>query len=127
MDQKTYQGSLAEAKVIAELTKQGYEIFVSLSGKSSCDLVAIKDKVFRVQVKSVAKAKTNGSYEIQLRSVRHNTKTTTVSKFDSSKCDMLAIYVVPIDKVVILDPQQLDNRATVTINGSCPAWTRTPV
>lgn len=68
MDHKTWLGNLAEAKVIAVLIEQGFDVFRSLSGKANVDLIALKDgQMCRVEVKGTAQEMVRGAHVIQNR------------------------------------------------------------
>lgn len=119
MDDKTYASNLGELKVAAALAEQHYDVFVGWGGKSVCDLVAHKDGVlYRVQIKTTSTQATSGNWTVQIKSVRHNKTANVIHNFDASKCDMLAIYVLPEDRVVFVDPKLHDNGCQLTIPGA---------
>lgn len=108
-------GRLGEAAVLKHFVSEGYEIFSPLFGNTSIDLIVIKEgKVFRVEVKTTKFAK-GSSYEVQLRSSRPNRTGTTIRKFDGNRCDLLAIYVEPEDRVIVKTAKDLDGRSTISI------------
>lgn len=112
-------GRIGEAAIVSEFVKQGYDIYMPLFGNADFDLVVAKDKaLYRVEVKSSGYEKYPGKYEVQLRSVRHNTTETKTKKFDSSRSDLLAIYIIPTDRVVILNSAEYDGRTSLTIEGT---------
>ena len=118
MDDKTYYGSLAETRVIYELSKKGYHIFNQISGKAPFDIVIYKDGVMkRVSIKCCnKKGNTAGTYQIEIGRVRSNKTSNTIYKFDKDECDILAIYVVEIDEVFYLDPITIHNKRQVFLN-----------
>ncbi|MCA1841497.1 MAG: hypothetical protein LC723_14490 [Actinobacteria bacterium] len=108
-------GRCGEAKIVAHLVVNGYEVYSPLFGNTSCDLIVLKDsKIYRVECKTTAFTRESGRYEVQLRSVRHNKTKNTVHKFDASKSDLLAIYIAPEDRVIILNSIDYDGRSTVS-------------
>lgn len=107
-------GRLGEAKIVAHLVAQGYEVYSPLFGNTSCDLIVLRDNtIFRVECKSTGTSR-NGKYEVQLRSTRHNKTKNTVRKFDGTKSDILAIYLEPEDTVHLLKSLDYDGRSTVS-------------
>lgn len=116
MDDKTWLGNLAEIKVAAVLVQHKYEVFMGYGGKTSCDLIAIKDgESIRVQVKGCGTRDTSKSWLVQLRSMRPNRSGTTIKKFDASICDWLGVYIQPEDRVVFYCAATLDGRTAVSV------------
>ena len=104
-----YQGDLGEIKVAAHFMQLGYQVFTCL-GKGFFDLIITKDGINleRVEVKSTSRRSRNDTgFEVQLKRVRPNRTKSTIHKWDSTKCDKLAIYVVPIDKIVVFDSEDV--------------------
>lgn len=117
MDKKTYMSSVSEAKIVADLTVQDYDIFTQSSGKSPFDLIAHKDgKILRVQVKSCGRKDSRGRFNVQLKSVRHNKTENKIIKFDPNSCDLLAIYLFEVDKICYLDPKNLKSLNEIRID-----------
>lgn len=117
MDDKTWIGACAESAIIADLTKKKYDIFISATGKSECDLISVKDnKINRIQVKGCNSKSRTGSYSVQLRSIRSNKTSNIIKKFDASKSDILAIYIIPLDKIFYFDSLNLDGKNVLTIS-----------
>jgi len=116
MDDKTYIGSLGEARVIAELTRQRFHVFNQATGKAPFDLVAYKEgKLLRVSVKSVMKKDKNGVYSVQLKSVRANRTGNTIHNFDNTSCDILAIYLLEDDEVVLMESTSIKAKSALVI------------
>jgi hypothetical protein len=118
MDTKTYASNLSEAKVTADLCHKGYHIFSQTSGKAPFDLTICKDDaaVKRVQVKACNQRTKNNKYQVQLKTVHTSMKENRIVKFDSSKCDMLAIYFIDIDKVVYLNSNDVHDQNSVALS-----------
>ena len=116
MDNKTYLGSLGEAKVISKLTEEKFHIFSQITGKAPFDLIAVKENLlFRVSVKSVEKSDKYNNYVVQLKSVRSNRHTNKIINFDNTSCDLLCVYIVDLDKVVILDAKQITAKSALSL------------
>lgn len=116
MDHKTWLGDLAEAKVVAVLIEQEFDVFRGFSGKAPFDLVAFKDdQLLRIEVKGTAQGMIRGAYQIRLASTRSNRTRNVVSHFDASKSDLLAAYIRPPDIVCFLPSKWLDGRAYINL------------
>lgn len=116
MDDKTYLGSLGEAKVIAKLTQERYHVFTQVSGKAPFDLVAYKDGIlYRVSVKSVTKKNESGVYTVQLKIVRPNRTGNKITNFDNTSCDILAVYLFEDDEVMLIDSKTIEVKSALTI------------
>lgn len=116
MDDKTYLGSLAEAKCVADLTRQHFHVFTQFSGKAPFDLVACKDsRILRISVKGTRKSATKqGSYAIDIGRIRSS----TVHKFDPSSCDLLAVFVYEIDTIYYIPTNMINGGRQFWINTS---------
>ena len=110
------QGRRGEASTVAYFVKEGYEVFLPMFGNASCDLIVVKDgKISRVECKSTSVKTPSGKWIAQLRQVRHNRTANTVKKFDSNNSELLAIYVVDEDRVVVLESIEVHGNSTVTV------------
>jgi len=115
MDDKTRLGALAEAKVIAHFLEQGFEVYTSVTGKSEVDLILCKDRVLtKVSVKCATQV-IGKIVRVQLQSVRSNKTENRIIKFDPTSCDILAVYLAPIDKVKIFNAKDITNSFTKNI------------
>lgn len=109
-------GRLGEIKVITALVEQGYEVYTPFGGNTTYDLLAVKDLgVYRVEVKTVMAKNKSGTYSINIKRTRHNSKGNTIYPFDNTKIDMLAVYIHPITSVMFLDPKEVSSLYTLTI------------
>lgn len=91
-------------------------------------MVVMKDgKLMRVEVKATSATTKAGDFMVSLRRIRNNSKHYTIHKFDGKCCDILAVYIVPENRVVLLDPIKLDGKTCTTIKkeGSAMAAKRT--
>jgi hypothetical protein len=120
MDSKTYASNVSEAKIAADLAHKGFHVFSQSSGKAPFDLIYADDYcpnvLRRVQVKACYKPNKSGTYTIQLRTIHTSMKKNTIVKFDSRKCDILAIYLIDIDKIIYLNPEPLHDTSTIAIH-----------
>lgn len=127
MDNKTYLGAIGEAKVIAHLTKERHHVFSQVTGKAPFDLIAYKDnKVYRISVKTIEKQNKYGSYTVQLKSVRSNRTGNTIINFDNNSCDILAIYILETDEVILLDSCNIKAKSGLVVKRKNPIERGTP-
>lgn len=116
MDNKTYLGAIGEAKVIAKLTEDKFHVFTQVTGKAPFDLVACKDsKIYRVSVKTIEKKNKDGSYTVQLKSVRSNRTENRIINFDNTSCDILAVYIVETDEVIFKQASDIKAKSGLVI------------
>lgn len=116
MDDRTYLGSLAEAKVIATLTEQKWFVFNQTSGKAPFDVVAYRDGILkRISIKGTSNKDEYDSYLVQIGRVRSNKTSNTVHKFDSNECDVVAIYIKPLDKVCFISAQDITSGRAISL------------
>jgi hypothetical protein len=117
MDRKT-KGRVAEAKVITYLLEQGYELYLPFSGNSKYDVIIIKDgTVKRVSTKFTSRKKPSGSWEVEMRQIYRGNGVINIDKFDTTQCDLIAVYIGPLDKVVLVDSNKATPRGlTITNN-----------
>lgn len=106
-------GRMGESLALNEFVKLGYEVYLPFGGNTSCDFIVVKDgHSYRVEVKSSNILKDNGKVLISLRYNRLGINYT----FDSSKSDLLACVLLPLNKVVILPSSEYDGRGTITLS-----------
>ncbi len=111
----TEQGRLGEAAIVAELVKNGYEVFHPLFGNTSCDFIVLRQGISeRVECKT-SDLKRGPSFVVSLRSVRHNTNDVAYKKFDSSKSEILAVYLISVNQVHLLRSRDYHGKTSVSI------------
>lgn len=109
------KGRIGEAAVVAHFIKNEYEVFLPAFGNSTIDLIIYKNEIYsRVEVKTCSNL-IGDSYQVLLRSVRHNTTSSTIKKFDGKASDILAVYLVDEDRIVSFNSIELDGRSTINI------------
>ena len=110
MDRKT-KGRLAEIKVISYLVENEYEIYLPFSGNSKYDVIAIKNGVLkRISVKFTSVKKPSGAWSIELRQISRRNQHINIDKFNNKDYDLVAAYIGPIDKVVLIDSSKVKTR-----------------
>lgn len=110
MDRKT-KGRLAEAKVISYLIENEYEVYVPFSNNSKYDVIAIKDGVVKkISVKFTSVKKNSETWEIEMRQIFRGNGKININKFDNTQYDLVAVYIGPKDKVVLVDATKAKKR-----------------
>jgi hypothetical protein len=101
-------GDLAESKVIARLVELGFEVFIPLFCHSPLDLIAVKDEKFiKISVKG-SSSKNGESFVAFIRTVRTNKTKTKTNPFDSSSCDVVAVYISQLDTVCFIPSNEIN-------------------
>jgi len=110
------KGTLGEAAVLFELVKQGYEIFLPYADWAPFDMVVYKDGILkRVSIRYTSLTKNKSSWEVGLRNVSRKKEGLLIKKFNNLECDLLAVYVAPEERVVILDTKNVKNTTSLSI------------
>jgi hypothetical protein len=111
MDRKT-KGRLAEAKVIAYLIEGGYEVYIPFSDNSKYDVLAIKDGIVKkISIKFTSVKKQSGSWTVEMRQISRRNKSINIDKFDNTKFDIVAVYIGPRDKIILVDAIKVKTRS----------------
>ena len=108
MDRKT-KGRLAEVKVLA---------YLPFSNNSKYDIIALKEGVIkRISVKYTSVKNRYGSWMVELRQIYRGNKVIKINKFNNKEFDLLAVYIGPENKVVLIDSIKAKTRG-YNIKGS---------
>lgn len=109
-------GRLGESKVISRLVELGWYPYIDISGKSPIDIIAWQDgRVVTIQVKTCSRANESGSYQVEVKTTRHNASGRTVKDFDSQSCDYLAVYIIELDTIAFI-PSSLVPRTAIWLS-----------
>ena len=110
-------GSLGEIATMKHFLAAGFEVYTAITDSSTYDMVIAKGGTLsRVEVKSTGcRNKANTGWVAQVRRIRSNKSTNRKIHFDNSKIDILAIYIEPLDRVVLLEARNISQRAVVTV------------
>lgn len=111
-------GILGESAVVHYLLKNGYEVFMPFNGtQQDYDMIAVKeDQFYRVSVKSTTVQSSSGKWITQIKRVRINSGKNNIHGFDNTKCDLLAVYIVPEDRVVLIDAKTIQSTSAINID-----------
>lgn len=111
MDRKT-KGRLAESKVVSFLIENEYEVYLPFSNNSKYDVIAIKDGILkRVSIKFTSVKRLSGAWDIEMRQISRGNNKINISKFDSSQFDLVAVYIGPKDKVILVEATKARGRS----------------
>jgi Holliday junction resolvase-like predicted endonuclease len=110
------KGKLGESKVAGYFLAQGYHVFLPVFSYPECDMVIMKEGITqKVEVKATSSKTKGGNFMVSLRRIRNNSRHYTIHKFDGACADILAVYIVDEDRVVLLKANDLNGRTAVTI------------
>jgi uncharacterized pyridoxamine 5'-phosphate oxidase family protein len=105
---RSQQGTVGETRVMYELAKNGYPVFREISDTSKTDIITIVNgKCIRIQCKCI-NSDTKGAISIPLES---RTSNTVYTKDDF---EILAVYVLFLDKLIFLNWKDIGNTQTLT-------------
>ncbi len=110
------KGNIGEAKVLVELITQGYEVFLPYSDGSLFDIIVYKNKsIFKVSVKYTSYIIGN-NWQVALRNVsRRNNGEVAIKYFDNSEYDIIAVYIAPEDRVILINAIDVNSKSTLSI------------
>jgi len=111
------KGILGELKVQQYFIEKGYEVYKSISDNSTFDMiVALNGQVSKVSVKYTSVRQPNGKWRVELRSVsRRNNSAVKVKNFDNKEVDILAVYVAPEDRVVLMAGKSIKEKTGISV------------
>lgn len=118
MSSTIWKGRLAEAETMTSLIAQGYEPYLPVFGNGPCDLVAIHPtyrQVIRIEVKFTSSQRRPSRWDVSLKQTRPNRTGVVTKMFNSFQCDVLAVYVEPLDRVLYFDASSLEGRNSMVV------------
>lgn len=111
MDRKT-KGRLAEAKVFAYLIENGYEVYLPFSNNSKYDVLAFKDDhIKRISIKFTSVQRNSGVWAVEMRQISRRNHAINIDKFDHTQYDLIAVYIGPKDKVILVNAEKAKTRS----------------
>lgn len=118
------KGKLAEIKAVAKLLELGHQVFLPVTETSPCDLICVKNRIVKIQVKSAFSIRERQSanksifrYEINV-SKKHHTES-----YKAEEIDYFILYLQPEDLWYIIPTSELLNTKQVKI-GKAPTKRR---
>ena len=111
----TDAGRLGEAAAFKHFVGDGWYVFLDASGKSPVDMVVMKNNLCKtVQVKTTS-YKVNNRWLVQIKTVRPNRTTNKVTHFDPNSVDLLVVYIIPEDRVIVYESATITQRTQLSI------------
>lgn len=116
MDRITGQSTIGEQTVVLDLLKHDMDVFTSVTGKSTIDIVAsLNGKLLGIQVKSCAYQIRDNVWNVAIGRIRANKTANVIYKFDNSSCDILAVHLPVIDKICYFKSSEITTSRGITI------------
>ncbi len=103
------QSAISELKAMEKFIDIGYNIYYQLTGREPFDFIAERDgKLLRVEVKSTNHTTKNGkAYIASIKATRMKANSIVRRRFDVNQCDVLAVYICPLDTMCFLLPHDV--------------------
>jgi len=110
-------GALGELAAMKHFLSRGYEVYTAVTDSSTYDIILAKNgQLLRVEVKTTAaRTKNDKGWVVHLKRVRPNKTQNKIHPFDSSRIDLLAVYITPLDRVLIFEAKELQQRSALSI------------
>lgn len=110
-------GALGELATMKHFLGLGFEVYAAVTDSSTYDAVLAKNgRLYKVEVKTTAaRNRQNTGWVVQIKSVRSNKTQNRIVEFDNTKVDYLAVYISPIDKVVVYEATSMKQKNSVSI------------
>lgn len=111
------KGRLAEAKTITSLVEQGFEVYTPTFGNGSCDLIAcVPDgHLLRFETKYTASQRRAERWDVSLKQTRPNRTGVITKMFNANQCEVLSVYVAPLDRVLFFEATLLHGRNSMVV------------
>ena len=101
------KGTVAEAKIKADLLSKGYNIATPEGDYLPYDLICISKNFYKIQVKS-CKIRKNNSIKVSLRkNIYKSGKALHTKRYEKADADVFAIYVPDTDDCFYIDASLL--------------------
>lgn len=87
-------------------------MYLPFSNNSKYDVIAVKDGILkRISTKFTSTQKPSGVWEIELRQIsRRKDNEVHIDKFDNTQFDLIAVYIGPKDKVILIEAKEAKTR-----------------
>lgn len=109
------KGSVGEIATQLDFLKRGYEVYSPATDNAKYDFLVHKDGLIEtVEVKSTS-VKRGELWRVQLKRVRSNKNENRIMNFDNSQVDYLAVYIEPLDKVVIYKAKDIKSKTELSL------------
>lgn len=106
------QGNIGEAKAVEYFINEGYTVYLPFGTAAKNDMVIEKDnEIKRVSVKTANSKHKNGKYKVRIRQGKMNKQI----PFNPLSTDIVAIYVVPENRIVLKNSVDIKSGFELTI------------
>lgn len=116
-----HKGTLAEAKVIADLYEKGLAVALVVDDLCPFDLIAIdaEHNLYKVQVKYSKFTKRNVAI-LRFRSCMSNKNLSYTKRYSKSEVDIFALYVPDLNQCYYIKSNILDTHCELTLRNTIP-------
>ena len=106
------QGNTGEAKVLSYFINEGYTVYLPFGTAAKNDMIIEKNnEIKRVSVKTSNTKYKTGKYRVRIRQGKLNKQI----PFDNKSTDILAIYIIPEDRVVLMNSNDIKSGFELSI------------
>jgi len=118
MYERHKKGIIGELKVETYFIENDYEVYKPTNDNAQYDMLVNKDGVIsRVSVKYTAVKAASGNWKVALSSVsRRNNGDVVIKRFDKTSVDIVAVYIAPENRVVLVAADTIVAEREMTIS-----------
>ena len=103
---------VSRSKSTSVLDRNGYEAYLPFSNNSKYDVLGIKaGKIQRISIKYTSTQRNFGTWVVEMRQISRRNNSINIDKFDSSMYDIIAVYIGPKDKVILVNANKSTTQA----------------
>ena len=117
MYERHKKGKIGELKAELFFIENDYEVYKPTNDNAQYDMLVNKDSVIsRVSIKYTSMKAASGNWKVALSSVsRRNNGEVVIKRFDKTSVDIVAVYIAPEDRVVLIDANTISAEREMTI------------
>lgn len=106
------QGNIGESKALAYFISEGYTVYLPFGTAAKNDMIIEKDNIIqRVSVKTSTRKISSGKFRVKIRQGKMNKEI----PFDKHGSDILCVYIIPEDRIVILNSIDIQNKSELFV------------
>lgn len=113
-----YVKMLGETAVLHDLTKRQYIVYKSINDTNGVDFIVDTGKLLKVQVKAISTPNKYGAYAVKLIKIRTNRTQNRVVPYKKGEIDIMAIYLVDINKICYFKFDDICNIQEISLRES---------
>lgn len=112
------KGLLGELNAQSYFIVEGYEVYSPINDNAKYDMIVVKDEsIIRVSVKTTSMQQPNGKWRVELRNMsRRNNSEVVISYFNATKADILVVYIIPENRLVLIDATKITSNNTLFVS-----------